>query len=584
MKSQRPYPIPLRRINLLLAGFLVFCLAASYRIVSVQVLSSQALAAQAVDLRSESTAVPAFRGNILDANGIPLAINVPVDSIAIIPQQIATGGVQRYSELLAPLIGRSASDIQAAITQPGKEWVVLAHGLSQDTSKKISDMNLPGVVLEPGLARDYPMGSSMSQLIGFVNDNGDGSYGVEQSYNTTVGGTPGKLVAQRDADGNIIALANSTVDPPQDGSNLVLTINAAVQQMVTKALDDEVAKSHATGGTVVVQNPNTGAIIAMASTPTYNSNTYASVKDPQLFSNPAVSSAYEPGSTFKTLTIAIGLNTGVINPNTVHDSGYERVLPGGQVVHNALLNDFGPETPQLILENSSNLGAMWVNSLVGATNFYKGLEAFGIGKPTGVDLPGETGGILLTPASKDWSQDNLFTNAFGQGLAVSPLQLINAESAIANGGLLMQPQIVSEIQHPDGKTTKVEPKILGRPISQQVSQEESQMLVQSMDHSPAYQQFIAVDGYAVGAKTGTAQIPDPNGGYKEGVGSTIGSVIGFGPVPNPQFTVLVKIDGPRDTEWGENSAGPVFRTVMKNLFLMYGIPPTRPLTSATPTP
>lgn len=576
---RQPYPIPRRRIHVLLAAFLIFSLAITYRVVSFQVVNSKALTAEAESLRYRADEVPAERGNILDARGRTLALNEPADRVSAIVADVTDPA--RYAALLSPLIGRSASDILSAITQPGKEWVVLQRGLSDDTSAKIAALKLPGIVLDPELQRDYPMGGFTGQVLGFVNDNYDGSYGVEQSYNQILSGTPGKLVGERDINGNIIALANSVDDPPKPGANLVLNLDSAVQRIAEQALDQALAQHHAKSGSVVIENPRTGAILAMVSRPSYNPNDFASVTDSSLFSNPAVSQVYEPGSTFKTFTIGLGLETGAITPNTVHDSGSYFVLPGGEKVYNALLYDYGPETPELILENSSNLGAMWVAGQVGQDQFYSGVEAFGFGKPTGVDLPGESGGIVPLPGESSWSPANLYTNAFGQGLAVTPLQLVNAECVLANGGLLMTPHVVSQIQG-DGSDQTIKPKVVRRVLSEQTTQEETAMLVQAVDHSQSYQKYIAVPGYAVAAKTGTAQIPSPSGGYESN--ATIASVVGYGPIPNPQFTVLVKIDQPQDTPWGESAAGPAFRQIMQQLFTLYGIPPTRSMNSVTPQP
>ena len=263
------------------------------------------------------------------------------------------------------------------------------------------------------------MGTFAAQVLGFVNYDYVGSYGVEGAYNDLVGGVPGRLIGERDGNGNVIALAESAWDPPQDGSDLVLTIDSAVQLIAEQALDKAIAEQHASGGTVIIQNPKTGEILAMASRPTFDPNAFDTVDDPSIFNNPAISETYEPGSTFKTLVMALGLETGAVTPDTQHNGGVYKVLPGGAKIYNANAVDFGPETMTEVLQHSSNLGSMFVAEQIGEDNFYRGLLAFGIGQPTGVDLNGESDGILPLPGDPNWSIANFYTSAFGQGLAVT---------------------------------------------------------------------------------------------------------------------------------------------------------------------
>lgn len=574
---RQPYRIPRRRINALLASFLVFSLAITWRIITFQVVGSRALTEGAVDQRYRENTVPAQRGDILDTRGRPLATNVPADRVSAIVNRIEDP--RKVADELAPLIGRSADSIYSRFTQPGVEWAVLQRGLTAEASAKIKALNIPGIVLDPEPRRIYPMGDFASQVLGFVNFDSVGSYGVEGAYNDVVGGRPGKLIGERDANGNVIALSKSELDPPQDGADLVLTIDSAVQKIVEEALDEAIRTQRASGGTVIVENPKTGEILAMASRPSFDPNQFYAVSDPSAFNNPAIGAAYEPGSTFKTLVMALGLETGVVTPDTVHDGGQYKVIPGGAKVYNALQVDFGPETMTQVLQHSSNLGAMWVAEQVGEDRLYRGLVSFGIGSPTGVDLAGEGGGILPLPGSPNWTPANLYTNAFGQGLAVTPLQLLNAISVIANGGQLMEPHVVKEIRGADG-VKQVQPRVVRRVISQKTAQTETDMLTTVMDTT--YKRF-SVPGYKIAAKSGTAQIPSPEGGYESN--ATIGSLVGYGPAEDPQFAVLVKIDRPQETPWGEGAAGPAFQKIFHNLFLLYGIPPSDPAAAqAAPTP
>lgn len=566
------YRIPRRRIISLFAGFLMFCLAIGYRIFSFQVVKSESLSEQAVAFRFQDTVVPAQRGNIYDARGMELATNVPAETISVIVNQLEDP--RKTAQLLAPLIGRTSDDIYSAITQPGKEWVVLKRRLSTDSSQKIRDLKLSGVVLQSEPRRIYPMGDFASQVLGFVNYDYEGAYGVEGEYNKVIGGTPGKLIGERDGSGNVIALAKSAWDPPIDGANVTLTIDASVQWIIEKALDQAIAAQQAAGGTILVQNPKTGEILGMASRPSFDPNTFDTVTNSSLFENPAISTAYEPGSTFKTLVMSLGLETGVVTPGTVHNGGPYKIIPGGAEVHNALDVDFGPETMTEVLQHSSNLGAMWVAEMVGEDRFYRGLVSFGISQPTGIDLQGESPGILPLPGQPDWSAANFYTNAFGQGLAVTPMQLVNAVSVLANGGILMKPHVVKEIKTKAGTKT-IEPEPLHRVISEKTARTITQML--TIVTNTTYLKY-SVPGYDIATKSGTAQIPLPTGGYDPK--ATIGSMLAYGPSNDPQFAILSKIDRPQKSPWGESAAGPALQQVFQQLFLLYGIPPTKPITSA----
>ncbi|MCX7624525.1 MAG: penicillin-binding protein 2 [Thermomicrobium sp.] len=512
--------------------------------------------------------MPAHRGEILDARGRVLATDVPADRVSAIVREIEDP--QRTAQLLAPLIGRPAEEIEAALTQPGREWVVLQRQLDPAVSAQIRALGLPGIVLDPEPKRAYPMGDFASQVLGFVNWEYRGAYGLEAQYDDVVGGVPGQLVGERDLAGNVIALAPSSWNPPKDGATLVLTIDSAVQYLAESILDRTIREQRATGGTIIVMDVETGAILAMANRPSFDPNRFTEVRDPALFANPAVGSAYEPGSTFKVITMALGLEAGVVTPQTTVDGGAYRELSDGTRIYNALHQEFGPETMTEVLIHSSNVGAMEVVDRLGPERFYEGVRRFGFGEPTGVDLPGEIGGIVNLPGSPNWSLTTFYTNAFGQGIAVTPLQLVTAVAAIANGGVLMRPYVVAEIR--DGDQVRVtQPTAVRRVISEETARTLSEMLAEAMD---SYASRFSVPGYRIAAKTGTAEIPGPNG-YESGEGATIASVIGYGPVEHPRFCVLVKIDRPKESPWGERAAGPAFAELFRQLLLLYDIPPSQ---------
>lgn len=563
-----------RRLRVLLAAFVLFSGAVSYRVVSFAVLQGPVLAQRAEAFRYREDIVPAHRGDILDARGRVLATDIPADRVSAIVRQVEDP--HRTAQLLAPLIGRSAEDIEAALTQPGREWVVLQRQLDPEVSAQIRALKLPGIVLDPEPKRAYPMGDFASQVLGFVNWEYRGAYGLEAAYDSVVGGIPGQLVGERDLAGNVIALGQSSWNPPKDGATLVLTIDSAVQYIAELVLDRTIEEQRAAGGTIIVMDVRTGAILAMANRPSFDPNRFTAVSDPALFVNPSVSATYEPGSTFKMITMALGLDAGVVTPQTVVNGGVYRELPDGTRIYNALLQEFGPETMTEVLIHSSNVGAMEVVDRLGPERFYDGVERFGFGQPTGVDLPSEVEGIVNRPGTAGWSLTTFYTNAFGQGIAVTPLQLVTAVSAIANGGVLMRPYIVQEIW--DGQRIQVtQPTAVRRVIREETARTLSEMLAEVMD---SYSTSFRIPGYRIAAKTGTAEIPGPHG-YERGEGATIASVIGYGPVENPRFCVLVKIDRPKESPWGERAAGPAFAEVFRQLLLLYGISPSQPVNSVT---
>lgn len=546
----------------LLFGLIVF------RVFTIQVVRSGEFGQQAVAERYQEHAVPARRGDILDAHGVRLATNVPADRISAIISLI--DDKHQVATQLSPLIGRSVEDIEAALNQPGAEWILLARRLSPEASARIEAMDIEGIVLDPEPRRVYPSGSFAAHVLGFANYDHEGNYGVEGWYDDVVGGEPGRVVGERDGLGNVIALSQSTWDPPLDGSDIVLTIDSAVQRIVEQVLAETVAEQNAAGGTIIVQDPKTGAILGMASMPTFDPNRFDTVSDMAVFSNPAVSAVYEPGSTFKTVVMAIGLDDGAVNTNTIHyDAPGYREVPDHPPITNNNGRVFGEESMTEILIHSSNLGAIFVAEAIGQDRFYQRLMEFGFGRETGIDAQGEEYGILIGPWQPEWSPTLYFTTAFGQGIAVTPIQLVNAVSAIVNGGNLMQPYLVSEVRSADDVTVH-EPTVLRQVIS-----EETSAIMREMMHEVVLEntgEFADVPGYKIGAKTGTAQIPSPDGGYIDD--ATIASIVGFGPVEDPQFTVLVKIDWPKESPWGDTVAAPAMAEVFNQLFKLYGIPPT----------
>jgi len=352
---------------------------------------------------------------------------------------------------------------------------------------------------------------------------------------------------------------------PDQGADLYLTLDRNIQFLTEITLADGIKQYGADGGTIIVMNPRNGEILGMASSPTFDPNNYVTDPPPNP-ANPAVSGQYEPGSTFKVLTMAGALDAGTVTPETPFvDTGSVEV--GGIIINNWNDGAWGPVDMLGCMQHSLNVCLASVATWMGPKTFYNYMQAFGIDHLTNVDLSAETPGRLKLPGASDWFDSDLGTNSFGQGVALSPLQLITAASAIANGGTMMQPHILKIVQH--GASQHVtQQQVLGRPIKPATAATENEMLAQSLERGEGSQALV--DGYRISGKTGTAQIPTPTGYDND---ATIASFIGWGPVDDPQFIVLIKLDKPSASIWGSETAAPLFKQLVTRLVVLMQIPP-----------
>ncbi|MBZ0296502.1 MAG: penicillin-binding protein 2, partial [Anaerolineae bacterium] len=384
-------------------------------------------------------------------------------------------------------------------------------------------------------------------------------YGVEGHYQDQLAGR------ERDR-----LVSNIPFDVPQDdfyndhGNDVVLTIDRDIQFLAESELLRAITESGSVKGTIIIMNPRNGDILAMASYPTFDPNDYANIQDTSVLVNPAISEQYEPGSVFKVLTMAAALDTGAVSPyDTYVDQGSIEI--GGITVRNWDRAAHGVVDMTQILVQSLNVGVSTVALRMGPTDFYSALDRFGVGRPTGVDLQGEASGIMYVPGDSDWSESQLGTNSFGQGIAVTPLQMLTAVNAIANDGLMMQPHVFYKLIDGDRVQTS-QPSTLSRPISSQTAHTVRDMMVAVV--RDGLDGNASVPGYNIAGKTGTAEIPSPVG-YESGV--SIASFVGFLPADNPQVSVLIKLDRPRDY-WGSQVAAPVFKRLAERLVILLKIP------------
>ncbi|HVA25861.1 MAG TPA: penicillin-binding protein 2 [Chloroflexota bacterium] len=559
---------------------LVFALVLGARLYYWQVGEHDWLAAKAQQEHFRDELIPARRGAIYDVNGSVLATNEAVDSVYAARTQILDPA--QAAQVLSPLIGVPEDQLRASITNPKLQFVRLKPWVTAGVSQKIKAAQLAGIFLEPTTHRIYPQNSLAAHLLGFTNQDGSGQYGIEEFYNQALSGTPGHLQAEMDTAGRPINFTTPReASPAHNGADLVTSIDSALQYIAERELADAVKKHGATGGTIIVMDPHTGEIMALANEPSFDPNSYGSSED-ATFPDAAISSIFEPGSTFKIVTMSIGLAEHVVEPNTAINDPGSLSLAG---IHITNWNGKGhsPENATQVLQYSSNVGAATIGWKIGAAKYYPHLQDFGFGARTGVDLSGEVPGQLLVPGQPNWTPSNLVTNSFGQGIAVTPLQLVTAVAAVANGGMMVKPHVVREVRGPDG-TQQVGTTEIRRVLDPQVAATLTKMLVDSAKIGEA--QLAVVPGFNVAAKTGTAQVASPTGGYA--AGKFIASLMGFAPADNPKFVMLVKIDEPRDVPFGSEVAAPVWREIAKQLFIHFKIEPTDPVALAksavTPTP
>src|SRR5919199_611532 len=434
-------PAPGRPLRLAcLFGLICLCAAGiAARLAYWQVSQATPLRQKLNAQKTLDEQVPARRGSIRDANGDLLATNPSVDYVYASPGQIKNP--EETAARLAPALDTEPDKLLPLLTDREHAYVRLLSGrkLTPEESQRVAGLRLPGIFLEPTTTRVYPDNQLAAHLLGFVDGESQGWYGLEGQYAEVVGGHPGHLRAERDTAGNEIGFSSREFQPPVDGQDLVLTIDRTIQYVAERELDRAIVQHKASGGSVIVMQPRTGEILAMASRPTFDPNTFGDFGDhPEVFTNPAVTSLYEPGSTFKIFTMAGALNDKVVTPETTYtDTGGFAV--GGYVLHNWDGKANGVTNMTQLLEKSSNVGAATIATKLGKDAFYKYVSAFGFGRPTGVDLQGEATGLVKDPNAKDWGNVDLATNSFGQGISVTPIQLITAASAVANGGIMMRP-------------------------------------------------------------------------------------------------------------------------------------------------
>ncbi len=565
-----------RRQWLVAVALAVALVGVTGRLAFWQIGQHTALAAIANAQHLHALTLASGRGTIRDRNGDILAVTVSGDAVVLDPQvtRADSGAEPDVIAALVAATGVSRATIAAQLSLPTAYHLLAdASGAVVHLDAQVSDAlgariaagDLPGVALAPQSWRVAPDGALASQVLGFVQmDSGAGQYGIEQDENGVLAGTPGMLYTAVDAFGNPIASAPQRETPAIPGGDVTLTLDASLQAIAEQGLAATVAQEHASGGTVIIEDPATGAILALANAPDFDPNHYAAAPLAD-FANPAIASAYDPGSTMKAMTMAAGIDSGVITPDTTLVDGGSFTV-GSQTIYNWGHLAWGLETMTQVLQHSANVGAAWVAvDELGKARFDRYLSAFGFGAPAGIGLPGESAGLLApNEPNADLATLDLAENAVGESIGVTPLQMVMAYGALADGGLLMRPRIVQSVTR-DGRTTTFAPVTVRRVVSPAAAATVTQMLVESSQHSDA--EMWRFTQCAVAAKTGTST-PDP-----ANPSVTFASVIGYFPAQAPHYVVLVKIDHPQTTIFGGAAAGPLWRALARQLVALDALAP-----------
>lgn len=569
------------RFKLIFFIFFIFFVAVLVRLFSWQILRGASLSAQARGQYTSTNVVSAGRGNILAQDESWLVARsdawlayASLPELKKKPQEVADklaplllGEVKPEDNYRQELL-QETSRLEELLGRGGVVWVPLKHKVDPQTKKNIEALGISGIGFEPEESRVYPEASAAAQLLGFVGKDAQGGdkgyFGLEGFYDLALSGKPGFVAREKDAKGIPILLGESKEVSAMTGVDLITNIDKRVQLTLEKILSEGIEKYGAKGGTAIVMRPADGAILGMASYPSYDPAKYWQWGD-EYFKNPAVSDSFEPGSIFKVLVMSAALDVGAVTPETVCDK-CDSPLKVDKYTIETWNKKYHPDSTMTdVIVNSDNVGMAFVGQKLGADKLHDYLDKFGIGEPTGVDLQGEATPVLREKGT--WNVVDLATASFGQGVAVTPIQMVRAVGAIANGGRLVTPQVVDKLKG-DGWEEDIKPKEDGRVVSGETASEITQMMVTAAKNGEA--KWTALRGFNVAGKTGTAQIPIAGHYDSE---KTIGSFVGFAPADKPRFVMLVTLREPTTSPWASETAAPLWYSILKDLIPYFGIQP-----------
>lgn len=545
------------------------------RLFQLQILKYKFYHQQAEANHSVTRTIDAERGEIRDINNYPLAINVKSYSLCAVPANIKDP--EAAAEALIPFLGIVNKDspefknLVQKLSYKADYYEVLKKDLSGDEAQAVGELALPGIFVEIGAKRQYPEERFFSHVIGFLgvkNNQPAGQYGLEEFLDKELAGTPGLISGEKTPSGNLILDSEKVVKKVENGLSIVLTLDRAIQYYACQALEDGVKSSRADSGTVIIMEPQTGKILALCNYPNFDPNNYKNVKDYGLFFNSAVAESFEPGSVFKIFTMAAALDAGKVAPDTTYnDTGEVKI--GGYTIQNSDKKAHGVKTMINVLEKSLNTGAIFAARQIGLDVFRTYVKNFGFASLTGIEQPGEALGDISNLNKS--GEIYLATASFGQGISVTPIQLITAADAIANQGKLMKPYLVDYIIKNDGSVINNQPKFIRQVISPATATTLSAMMVSVLENG--YGKLARVPDYWVAGKTGTAQVPNPQGGYYSE--KTIHSFVGFAPHNNPGFVGVVKVNNPKIGNFAESTAAPIFGKIAAYVLKYYNVPPDK---------
>jgi stage V sporulation protein D (sporulation-specific penicillin-binding protein) len=562
------------RLHIIQGVFFLLAVSIIWRLFDLQVLKGSTKLAEAFNQRSNVEELLPNRGEIYTIASLhnqdefqPLAINEKRFLIYANPLEVAKPG--HAAKLLAEIFELDQVELEAKLNK-SDPYEPISHAVTESDAALIESWDLQGIYKQPETVRTYPMKNTFSHITGFLGFEDDkrvGQYGMEGFLENLLAGSGGYLESEQDPSGRLIALGERSFVPATHGANFVLTIDPNIQQKACSLIKKAQAGYQASGGTILVMEPDTGRIRAMCSVPNFDPNTYNEVEDIDVYINPATTGSYEPGSVFKPFTMAAALDSGSVKADTSFiDTG--EIDFGDHVIRNADNKIYGEQTMSQVLENSINTGSVFAAMQTGRKVFRDYVKAFGFGASTGIEFPAESSGNISALEKK--GEIFLATNAFGQGITVTPIQLVRAFSAIANKGELVKPRVIEKVIMADGNEHIVNSGEAKTVISAQTAAVLGAMLVNVTEKGQASSAQVA--GYYIAGKTGTAQIASRAGGYSD---ETIHTFIGFAPISDPVFVALVKLDRPTWGRFSSNTVAPVFSDLATFLLQYYQVPPER---------
>ena len=540
------------------------------RLVQIQIAQGSRYRARAQRQQERRVEVSPRRGSILDRAGRELAVSVDCESVYAIPDEVERPAAT--ANALAGVLGMTAEEVSARLAKDaGFVWI--QRKLDSEVAARARQLKLPGIHFVEETRRFYPKGPLAAPLLGYVGTDDRGLGGLEYSYDKTIRGKPGEIVALTDARRSRYGEAETPGRPPQEGAGLELTIDSGVQFAVERELAASVAAANARSGAAVLLDPSNGEILAMASVPTFDPNRYNRYS-PEVRKNRAIADAYEPGSTFKIVTGSLALEQGLVRLDEVIDTFNGTIRIGNTTISEAESHRYGALTLAGIFEHSSNVGIIRVGLRLGARRLYEGATAFGVGRPTGVDLPGESAG-LFRPLAR-WSAISNAEISMGQEVAVTALQLARVTAVVANGGLLVRPRAVRRILLPDGRVETPEVPAPERILSTETAASLRDILVGVVVHGTGTR--AAISGFTVAGKTGTAQKAGPSG-YQPG--RYVPNFVGFVPAEAPRLVGVVVIEEPHGKYYAADVVAPVFSRIVSQALSILRIAPEERRVPAT---